>query len=315
MGVIYTLTLNPAVDRELTVPVIEFNTVLRATAWQVDFGGKGFNVSRLLSALGTPNVALGFAGGRSGELLRDGLESLGIQTDFIWIDQETRTNVSIVSQAQGRQIKANEPGPQISATYQEALVRAVRQKAKPGDWWVLAGSLPPGVPATFYADLIEILQSAGAFAILDTSGDALSAGCRARPYLVKPNDLETQMLTGLPVDTIDDIAAAAQAVRRMGIAHVAISRGKKGALLAEPHGLWAAASPEVKELNPIGAGDSMVGGLVWGMAQGLPPEEALRWGVACGAAAASLSGTEVGSRAAVEALLPQTDVQPLFPAM
>ena len=107
---IYTVTLNPAVDRELRVPAIEFDTVLRASAWRVDFGGKGFNVSRMLCALGAESVALGFAGGRAGELLRDGLHALGIATDFVWVPGETRTNVSIVSEAPPRYVKVNEPG-------------------------------------------------------------------------------------------------------------------------------------------------------------------------------------------------------------
>ena len=107
---LYTVTLNPAVDRELTVPAIEFDSVLRASASQVDFGGKGFNVSRVLKSLGAASTTLGFAGGKSGELLRDGLHSLGIETDFVWIDGETRTNVSIVSTTQKRYVKANEPG-------------------------------------------------------------------------------------------------------------------------------------------------------------------------------------------------------------
>ena len=102
---IYTITLNPAVDRELTVPAIEFDKVLRAQRWQVDFGGKGFNVSRTLMALGSPSTALGLAGGRSGEMLRDGLEDLGIATDFVWVPAETRTNISIVTNDHDRYIK------------------------------------------------------------------------------------------------------------------------------------------------------------------------------------------------------------------
>ena len=188
---IYTVTLNPAVDRELTVPAIEFDSVLRASDWRVDFGGKGFNVSRMLMALGTPSTALGFVGGRSGELLRDGLESLGIQTDFVWVDGETRTNVSIVD-GNDRYVKVNEPGPTISPDDQEKLLAQIRRLAQPGDWWVLAGSLPPGISATIYADIIAILHEAEAKAILDTSGAALEHGCGARPFLAKPNDVEAR---------------------------------------------------------------------------------------------------------------------------
>lgn len=305
---IYTVTLNPAVDRELTVPAIEFDSVLRATAWRVDYGGKGFNVSRMLRALGADSVALGFAGGRSGELLRDGLESLGIGTDFVWVAGETRTNVSIVSEAHDHYVKANEPGPTISPAEEIALVQKVRQLAQAGDWWVLAGSLPPGVSPPIYMQLIGDIQAAGARVILDTSGNALRDGCAARPFLAKPNDLEIHKLTGLPVDSTADIAAAAQAMQQQSVANVVVSLGKKGALLADAESVWLAASPQIQEKNPIGAGDSMVGGLVWGLSQDLPLPEALRWGIACGAATASMPGTAVGSRELVESLAAQVTI-------
>ena len=301
---IYTVTLNPAVDRELTVPAIEFDSVLRASDWRVDFGGKGFNVSRMLMALDTPSAALGFVGGRSGELLRDGLESLGIQTDFVWVDGETRTNVSIVD-GNGRYVKVNEPGPTISPDDQEKLLAQIRRLAQPGDWWVLAGSLPPGISATIYADIIAILHEAEAKAILDTSGAALEHGCGARPFLAKPNDVEANKLSGLPVQNRAQIAIAAQAVQATGVSNVVISLGKDGAMLVDGRQTVIAASPTIEERNPIGAGDSMVGGLVWGLSQGQSVAEALRWGIACGAATASMSGTAVGSRQLVESLVQQ----------
>jgi len=302
MSTIYTLTLNPAVDSELTVPEIEFDTVLRASAWRVDFGGKGFNVSRMLRSLDTPSTALGFAGGKGGELLRDGLEALGIGTDFVWVSGETRTNISIVPAAHDRYIKANEPGPTISADEQEALFEKVRELSQSGDWWVLAGSLPPGVATDFYAQLIEIIQSAGAKVILDTSGEALEKGAQAKPFLAKPNDIELEKLTGLPVNDQAEITVAAQKLQQMGVANVVVSLGKKGALLVTSDEIALVESPVIEERNPIGAGDSMVGGLTWGLSQELPLAEALRWGIACGAAAASLSGTGVGSRELVEKL-------------
>ncbi|KAA3661840.1 MAG: 1-phosphofructokinase [Chloroflexi bacterium] len=299
---IYTVTLNPAVDRELTVPAIEFDTVLRANDWRVDFGGKGFNVSRMLMALGSPSIALGFAGGRAGELLRDGLASLGIQTDFIWVEGETRTNVSIVDEGNGRYVKVNEPGPTIAAADQEKLLAQVRQLAQPGDWWVLAGSLPPGVPPTMYADIISILHQANAKAILDTSGAALEHGCAARPFLAKPNDAEASKLTGLPVKNRVQIAVAAQTIQATGVSNVVISLGKDGAMLANGQQTVVATSPTIEEQNPIGAGDSMVGGLVWGLSHNQDVSESLRWGIACGAATASMKGTAVGNKAVVKSL-------------
>ncbi len=302
---IYTVTLNPAVDKELVVPAIEMDTVLRSREINLDYGGKGFNVSRMLHALGSRTVALGFAGGHNGELLRDGLESLGIASDFVWVDGETRTNVSVVSEVPSHYIKVNEPGPTISQAAQEALKEKVRALAEAGDWWVLAGSLPPGVPSTMYADLILEIQGAGARVILDSSGEALRWGCSGGPFLVKPNDVELHQLTGLAVASLAGTVTAAKAMQESAIDNVVVSLGKNGALLVNEQTIWQAASPRIKERNPIGAGDSMVGGLVWGLSEGLSTPEALRWGIACGAATASLSGTAIGSRQLVEALLPQ----------
>jgi len=309
MSRLFTLTLNPAVDRELTVPAIEYNTVLRAAQWQVDCGGKGFNVSRMLKSLGADNTALGFAGGKSGEVLREGLEALGIDTDFVWVADETRTNVSIVTEAHNRYIKVNEPGPTISSAELKILIQKVRQFSAPGDWWVLAGSLPPGVPASIYAELITVIQQAGAHAILDSSGEALRLGCKAKPFMVKPNDVEAQALTNLAVSSQTDIINVAKAIQSIGPIHVVISLGKKGLLGVTPDQVWLIKSPQVDERNPIGAGDSLVGGVVWGLKQAYSVDEALCWGVACGAAAASLSGTGVASFKRVKSLYAQTKAQ------
>ena len=305
---IYTLTLNPAVDRELTVPAIEYDTVLRAADWRVDVGGKGFNVSRMLMSLGMPSTALAFAGGRSGEMLGDGLEALGVSTDFVWVDGDTRTNVSIVTTAHDHYIKVNEPGPTVGAKAQTALLDKINDLARPGDWWVLSGSLPPGVAITFYAEAITIIQGRGAHVILDSSGAALRHGCTAGPFLAKPNDAEAQALTGLPVESLEQLVEVISAVQNMGPANVVISLGKEGAVFSDSRGVWLAAAPVIAEANPIGAGDSMVGGLVWGLSQGQGLDEAMRWALACGSATASQPGTTVGSRELVETLATQVQI-------
>ena len=302
---IYTLTLNPAVDRELTVPAMEFDSVLRASESRVDFGGKGFNVSRLLKGLEASSTATGFLGGNAGELLQKGLQSLGIGTDFVWVSEETRTNVSIVTHSHDHYIKVNEKGPLVDAAKQQELLDKIDSLAKNGDWWVLAGSLPPGVSTDMYARVVSALNTHGANAILDTSGESLKLGCAKHPFLVKPNAEEAHALTGLPMDTADEIVAGAAEIRRMGAQNVVVSMGKAGALLHAADGTWLVHTPKIKEKNPIGAGDSMVGGLVWALTQGLALKEALGWGVASGAATASLPGTEVGSRPLIEELYSQ----------
>ena len=308
---IYTLTLNPAVDRELTVTEVQYDSVLRATESRVDFGGKGFNVSRLLKGMETSSTAVGFLGGRAGELLQDGLHSLGIGTDFVWVPGETRTNVSIVTQSHDHYIKVNETGPLVDEAKQTELIDKIESLAQRGDWWVLAGSLPPGVGADFYARIVKVIKGHEGEAILDTNGEPLRLGCSEGPFLVKPNAEEARTITGLPTETALEIAAAAAEIQKIGARNVVVSMGKAGALLKAPEGTWLAHGPKIKEKNPIGAGDSMIGGLVWGLTHSMTVQESLGWGVASGAATASLSGTEVGAKPLIEALFSQVHFEKL----
>jgi len=300
---LFTITLNPAIDREYVVPAIEFDTVLRASGSHVDLGGKGFNVSRMVQSLGGHSTALGFIGGKSGEYLQEGLEALGIQTRFVWVPGETRTNIHIIPAGYHTYLKINEPGPEIPLSAQTELVDNVRSLAGPGQWWVLAGSLAPGVPENYYAVLIDTIHSAGGRTILDTSGAALAAGCRAGAYLVKPNEHEASKLTGIQITDQATAVEAAHKILTLGPKSIILSLGKAGAVFADAAATWYARSPEIVEGNPVGAGDSLVGGTVWALGQGLPGEEALRWGIACGAATASQPGTTVGTLSQVQDLL------------
>jgi len=305
---IYTVTLNPALDRELTVPKLVFDEVLRARALRLDYGGKGFNVSRALAALGAESVALGFVGGKTGEKLEAGLATLGIETDFTWLREETRTNVSVVSEEEPHYLKVNESGPTVMAAEQTALMAKVEDLRRPGDWWVLAGSLPPGAAETIYADVIERLKAVDAHAILDTSGMPLRHGCESGPFLAKPNAQEIGELTGKTVQTLDEAAAAAEEVHTMGVDVVLVSMGKAGAILSDGETVRRARPPRVEEKNPIGAGDAAVAGLVWGLSRKLPLSDVLLWSMAAGAAAAGLEGTAVGSYELVESLVEQVTI-------
>jgi 1-phosphofructokinase family hexose kinase len=302
---IYTLTLNPSVDRELSVSSMQFDTVLRASGGRMDWGGKGINVSRMLKSLGQDSVVLGTAGGKLGEMLRDGVESLGIKTDFVWVDGSTRSNISIVAQEPYHYLKVNEAGPAITPQQIEQLIDKATDLTRPGDWWVLSGSILPGMAADIYARFIQKINQAGAKAILDAEGEPLRLGCEARPFLVKPNHVEAAKLTGQPADTVTEATQTAGAILNMGPEHVVISMGEIGAVLFNHAGAWVVHTPHIQMHNPIGAGDSLVGGLVWGLVQCPEVHDALNWGVACGAATASLSGTEVGSLQLVQSLLSQ----------
>ncbi len=299
---IITVTPNPVLDHTLTVPQIAFDAVTRATASRVDWGGKGFNVSRVLLALGVESVALGFVGGATGQRLAAGLAALGLPTDFVTIAGETRTNVVIAEADSGRYVKVNEAGPTVQPEEIAQFLEKVRQRAVPGDTWALCGSLPPGVPDDFYAQIIQILQPHNVRVLLDTSGAALCLGCEARPFLVKPNAEEAAAFAGHPVDTPDAARNAANAFLERGITHVALSLGAAGLLLVTRESTAIAIPPDVPVKNVTGAGDALLAGLAYALERNLPLGEQARWGVAAGTASAMHEGVGVVTRASVEQL-------------
>lgn len=280
---IYTVSANPALDLILTVPAIEFDVVLRATGVRREMGGKGFNVSRYLKALGVENVAVAFAAGYTGQALAAGLAAGGVGTEFVYLqDGETRTNVVVQEPNGRRHIKANQPGATISNADQEAFWRRVDALAAPGDLWVLTGSLAPGLPVDFYAKTATLLQKHGAAFVLDTSGPALPAGLAARPALVKPNALEAEEFTGQTIRTPEDAARAAGAFLDAGAQRVILSLGKDGAVAAAGSARFHLQPPAVTVQTAVGAGDAVVAGAVWAMQQHLPLAELGAWAVATG---------------------------------
>ena len=301
---IFTVTPNPGPDRTLTVPRITFNEVLRATDSRLDWGGKGLNVSRALLALGVESVAMGFVGGTAGLALERGIRNLGITTDFIHIADQTRTNIVITEPDGGRYVKANEAGPTVRAEELTALLDRVREKSQQGDMWVLSGSLPPKTPPNFYARLITLIRERGGRALLDSSGEPLRLGCAAKPYLVKPNVIEAEEMTGWDIKSDASALAAAEFFLRQGIELVALSLGADGLLLASQREMVWARPPSLQVQNPVGAGDALLSGIIWALAcpkrcptgPGLDLKELARRGVATGAASAARAGVNFGAR-------------------
>jgi 1-phosphofructokinase family hexose kinase len=308
---IVTVTPNPVLDRTLTVPRIIFNEMMRATSSRLDWGGKGFNVSRALQALGTESVAMGFVGGATGRMLERGLHDMRITTDFVHIAGETRTNVVIAAVDAKRYVKVNEAGPTVRAEELAAFLDRVHERVRPGDIWVLSGSLSPGVPSDFYAQLVALVQAEGAKALLDASGEPLRLGCAASPYLVKPNVVEAEEMTGQVINSDADALAAAEFFLNQEIMLVALSLGADGLLLASEQRAVRARPPDVQARNPVGAGDALLAGVAWALVRESPVEEIARWGVASGTAAAVREGVSVGTRAEVEALNEQVQIDQL----
>lgn len=300
---IFTLTPNPSIDRSLTIAEIRFNTVMRSDKVRLDWGGKGFNVSRALRIMDIETVAMGWVGGGTGKMLADGLQKLGIETDFVWVDQDTRTNTMIIEHSGDWHIKVNEPGPPISADDIEQMYHKVVARAKKGDLWVLSGSLPPDVPPDYYATLIGIFHARGARVYLDASGEALRLGCLAAPYLVKPNVTEASQLVGFSIDSQEDAKRAALHFLRMGIECFALTMGASGLLLATQKEMVFASPPKVHIKNTIGSGDALMAGMIYAQMREMELVEVARWGVAAGTASVENEGVSEFEIHRVQALL------------
>lgn len=287
---IYTLTPNPSVDRSITIPEIRFNSVLRSQSVRLDWAGKGFNVSRALQILGIESIALGWVGGGTGKMLEDGLKQLGIQTDFVWVTEDTRTNTMINEAAGEWHMKINEPGPSILTEDIDKLIDKIQKYVKKDDLWVLSGSLPPDVPDDFYAKLIQLLKKRKAKVFLDASEKALTYGIQASPYMVKPNLAETTEEVGFSINNIEDAKRAALHFLRAGIDFYALTMGASGLLLASQKEMVYALPPKIHARNTAGSGDALLAAMIHAQMQGFNLIEVARWGVAVGSASIETEG-------------------------
>lgn len=279
---IYTVSANPALDLILTVPTIEYATVLRAYEVRRACGGKGFNVSRFLRAMGVANVSMAFAAGYTGQALEDGMVAAGVETDFVYIEGETRTNVVIQEPEGRRHIKVNQPGATVSNADADAFVARAAARVRSGDIWILTGSLAPGMQPTFYPELTAMLHARGAQVVLDSSGPALRTGCTAGPRLVKPNLVEAEEFTGRKIRSLQEAALAAEAFLVAGAGMVVLSMGKEGALVAGNGECCHVIPPPIQVKTAVGAGDALVSGAVWAMLQNCTVADVGRWGVTVG---------------------------------
>jgi 1-phosphofructokinase len=286
---IVTVTPNPSLDRTLEIAALARGSVHRATTIRVDAGGKGINVARALRANGEAVRAVVPIGGHEGDHLVDALGDLGIDVVPVPISAVVRTNISLV-EPDGTVTKVNAPGPQLSAEETAALTTATIGAIDGVSWVAGCGSLPPGAPDELYARLATAAHAAGARIAIDTSGPPLVAALCAEPDLIKPNADELADLVGRALTTVGEVLAAIREVRDRGARTVVVSLGADGALLVDDDGSWHATTPPVTPRSNVGAGDSLVAGLLAGGGRG---PSALLTGVAYGTAAVQLPGTSV----------------------
>ncbi len=286
---ILTLTVNPAIDRNLTVDRLAFEDRAYILNTEEAAGGRGINASQVIQSFGGQTVAIAPVGGESGERLKQYLGRRAFAVDTVEVGAATRINLNI-SDAQGLTIKLNEKGAPLTSAEQKAIEAAVVKRLPEAKWLMLCGSLPPGVPADFYARLIDMARMRNVKTLLDTDGEALETGIEARPTAVSPNQHEAERLLNKILLTRIQLMEAAERIRMMGPELVVLSIGAKGCLGAREGMIVESMPPRVDAVSPIGAGDALAASFVWAMEDNGDFAEALRWGVAAGTAAAMLPG-------------------------
>ena len=302
---IYTVTLNPALDKTVEIPDFTLDAVNRITTLRTDPGGKGLNVSKVIAKLGGASTAIGVLGGTTGRRIADAMDALGVQTDFTFVEGETRTNLKVVDPARHTNTDLNEPGLTVTQDVLDGMLAALTAKIQPSDIVILSGSLPKGAPADTYGVWTAACRDAGARVFLDADGEALHHGLEAKPYLAKPNNHELSRLTGRPLDTVDDLLAAARDMIAQGVERVVVSMGGDGALFVSKTAAYRAEGLKVPVGSTVGAGDSMVAALAFAAAQGMDDGETVALAVATSAANVMCSGSQAAERSAVDELLPR----------
>jgi 1-phosphofructokinase len=305
---IITVTLNPTLDKTLSVPELRPGALHRAKILREDFGGKGINVSRALRGLGIPSQLVAFLGGGTGQVMRRGLQAAGFDVHMVEVEGETRRNITLLDEARSEYTKLNEPGPTVRSQNLAALRDQIERLVSPGDLWAFSGSLPPGAPPDLYAQLIRQVQKGGARAFLDSSGRAFREGLAAHPFAIKPNSEEAAEFLGHALEGDREHCAAAHHLEAEAVSVAALTRGAWGVVLAMNGQVLMASPPPVTARSPVGAGDAALAGLLWAVSDGCDPVETTRRVLACGTATAMQEGTEVGDRTLVTQLLNEVQV-------
>jgi len=305
---IYTITLNPALDRTLWINEIREDVSNRIIREESYAGGKGIDVSKVLTALGVENKALGFIAGFAGRQLEAQLIRDGTRCSFIPVSGETRINIVIHELVTGRQIILNSAGPEVKPFELLEITDVVRRMEDP-EFVSIGGSLPPRAHPDIYRKIIETARLRGAKVVLDVDREALKIGIQAKPDVIKPNIHELSSLVGRKLEKRAEILEAAREINRKGVEIVLVSMGPRGILLVSDGKAYQAAPPSVEVVNTIGAGDSSVAGFICGQVSGRDLKESLILATAAGTATTLRQGTALAQKEDVETIVPQVKLE------
>lgn len=286
---IVTLTVNPAIDRTLTVDRLAFEDRAYVRSNRESPGGRGINAACVIHSFGGETLAMMTCGGESGKRLERQLSCCGFPVVCVPIRNETRTNLTITDK-HGLTVNLNEAGPPMEKEEIALLEKTVSEQLDRAAWLMVCGSLPPGVPQGIYAKFISMARRKKVKTLLDADGAALREGIEARPTVVTPNQQEAERLLNRALLTRAHFLDAAERVRAMGAESVVLSLGSRGAVGSYEGEIVEAIPPRIDAVCPIGSGDALAAAYVWAISRKDDHEDALRWGVASGTASAALPG-------------------------
>jgi 1-phosphofructokinase len=307
--VIITVTLNPAIDQTLVLERFSPGDTNRVRDSRIDPGGKGINVSRVLRELGRESIATGFAAGGLGRFVEHSLLEQSILCDFVHTRGQTRTNLTVVDEDAHETTLLSSRGPEMDPRHVQTLETRLKRYMSAGDWLVVAGSIPPPLEPAVYAHLIELGRQCHVHTVLDADADALAVGLTGRPELVKSNHHEAERLLGRTLESDEGLLGAADEMRAAGAGTAVVTAGSRGAVAVSDEGAWWSWPPATVVVSSVGAGDSLLAGLLLKLEDGARLEEGLRWGTAAGAAACLMSGTQLCQNDEVLRLLPDVRVE------
>lgn len=305
---ITTVTVNPAIDRTIIVENLRLGSVNRVIRSRVDAGGKGINVAKNLKNLGDEVIALGFLGPNANYII-DCLEEEGIKTDFVKIKNDTRTNIKISDISKGEVTDLNEYGPEVSEEEIKLLKESIFKYAEKSKVLVLSGSLPLGVPKTFYKEIIKELKNSNLKIILDADNQALFYGIEEKPFMIKPNVHELEDVVGKRLETLEEIIEEGKKLNKLGIKIVAISMGSKGSVVITDDAVFRVKPLKVEVKGTVGAGDAYVAGFAHGIYRGLSLEETIKIAAALSTSVVMKEGTRAGTIEEVNALKDKIEIE------
>jgi 1-phosphofructokinase family hexose kinase len=306
---IVTLTINPAIDRTVSVDKLVFEDRAYILDRTEAGGGRGINASKVIHAFGGKTLALLTAGGAVGEKMLKLLTGMGFPFEAVRSANDSRVNLTI-SDKQGLTIKLNEIGNPLSPAELKQIQQLVEARLAKAHWLMICGSIPPGVPAHFYCELIGMAKRHGVKTLVDTDGDALLHSLEAKPTLITPNQHEGERLLGRALITRGQFLEALERIQKMGSESVILSLGSRGAIGSGPEGVFEALPPHIDALGPIGAGDAMAAAFTWSVEKKKSFADSLRWGVAAGTAKAMLPGMTFPTLDQTRAIYKQVEVRP-----